>query len=262
MGNVYCVGDVHGDFDRLVVLLEEQSIIKEDNGGYRWNADDSTLVFIGDLTDRGRRGLDVIRLVIRLQEEAIHVGGLIESLMGNHDALFLATALEEQGEFADDDCKLYFRMNGGKMYEATAASQDPELIAWLRKRPFMLLVGNTLFQHADGFRFYRRLGAALGLDEVNRQGAKLADSARGAYLVFSEMTGDRDWNGCPDLLPEYLALFGASRVVHGHSRHEGNGPLITCGGTAINIDNSMCWAYRQDASRGIVLDLSSLPDPS
>lgn len=259
MAKVFCAGDVHGDFDRLIELLEASKIIRSNKDEWSWTASDSTLIFIGDLTDRGRRGLEVIQLVRKLQGEAELQGGLVESLLGNHDALFLATALEERGELADDDCKFFFRMNGGKMYEAQAAADDLGLIEWLRARPMMYQVSKTLFQHADGFRFYRRLGASLGIEEVNRKGAQLLQSARGAYLAFSEMTGDRDWNDCPDLLPEYLKIFGAERVIHGHSRHEENGPKITGNGQAVNVDNSMCWAYRQDVGRGLVLDLDDLP---
>lgn len=256
MGKVYCVGDVHGDYDRLVVLLERKGIVRGDPP--RWSAGDATLVFIGDLTDRCRRGIDVIRLIMQLQREAALEGGFVDSLMGNHDPLLLAVAYELRGQEADPDAKYFFRLNGGRMVEAEAVAADPEVFAWLQRLPLMLKVRSTVFQHADGMHYYRHLGAAESIEVVNEKGRQLASVARGAYALFNDLTPERYWNGFPHLLASYLADLGVERVVHGHTRNETDGPLLYLDGLAISVDNGLCWTYRQDEGRGCVLDLDDL----
>ncbi len=71
------IGDVHGCYEELTELLERL--------GYREDADfehpaGRRLVFLGDLTDRGPRNLDSLRLAWRLIEEGSALG-----VRGNHD---------------------------------------------------------------------------------------------------------------------------------------------------------------------------------
>lgn len=259
MPKTFCVGDVHGDLDRLSELLRESGLVSE---RLAWTGADSRLIFIGDLNDRGRQGIAVMRLVRRLQEEASGQGGMVESLLGNHDPLLLAVAGEIRGDRADPDCTYYFRLNGGKMYEAEELAADQALFEWVQARPLMARLDRILFQHADGMRYYRALAKGGGLAAVNEAAGLLTESARGAYAVFYDLTAERHWNESPNLLPAYLAEFGADRVIHGHTWHQGNEPLVYLNGLAVNVDNGMCWAYRQDPGRGLVLDLATLQPPA
>lgn len=253
---LYAVGDVHGDVARLEALLREAGLI--DHAG-DWSGGESVLVLTGDLTDRGDRGIDVIRLVMRLQEE-----GDVESLMGNHDALILARAFELRGERADADCRDLFIVNGGKEREARALAGDDALFAWMQARPLMRKVGDTLFQHADSAVFYDALGASV--DEANAEGLRLAQSARGAWRIFYDMTDGRDWdrvrhsglNAIVDGFDAHLARFGALRVVHGHTRHTQPEPYVYMRGRAFNIDGTLSEGYRRTPKRGFVADLGPL----
>ena len=252
---LYAVGDVHGDVERLEALLREAGLIDRKGD---WSGGESVLVLTGDLTDRGDHGIDVIRLVMRLREE-----GEVESLMGNHDALILARAFELRGERADPDCRELFIVNGGKEREARALAGDDALFAWMQARPLMRKVGDTLFQHADSAVFYEGLGASV--DEVNAEGLQLAQSARGAWQIFYDMTDGRDWDAAPhsglnamaEGFEAHLARFGASRVVHGHTRHVEPEPHVYLGGRAINVDGTLSEGYRRTPGRGFVADLGT-----
>lgn len=265
MSRLFAVGDVHGDVERLLVLLREAGL----TGDYgSWRGGDSTLVFTGDLTDRGREGLAVIGLVRDLQVEAETEGGRVECLMGNHDALILARAFEWRGEAADPDCRDLFVMNGGRDVEAKElAHHDNGAFEWMQARPLMLRVGETLFQHADSAVFYGRLGGSV--EEVNAAGTRLAQTGVGAWRILYEMTDGRDWDmrglralrGAEAAVQAHLKRFGARRVVHGHTRHLETEPLVYLGGRAINIDGTLSEGYRRTPGRGFVADLDALRFP-
>jgi protein phosphatase len=57
------VGDVHGCIDELHELLEALGYVRDATGGV-WHPDDRTLIFLGDLADRGPGNMAVWRLVL------------------------------------------------------------------------------------------------------------------------------------------------------------------------------------------------------
>ena len=258
--HLYAVGDVHGDVVRLERLLSGAKLV--DAAG-NWAGGDSALVLTGDLTDRGDRGIETIAFVRRLQER-----GRVEALMGNHDALILARAFEFRGQRADPDCRDLFRLNGGRDREARALADDESAFAWMQARPMMLRVGTTLFQHADTTMFYRELAPQGGVEDANAAGAVLAATARGAWQIFYDMTDGREWDVAylrtaaeiRARFGEHLERFGAERVVHGHTRHVGQTPLVYLDDRAINVDGTLSEGYRRNPDRGFVADLGPLQE--
>lgn len=94
---VYAIGDVHGCADLLAVLLE------------RIEADDSarepaetTLVFLGDLIDRGPDSARVLDMVVSLQARLN-----VRLIAGNHEEMFLAS-------FSSDRTLRQFLQHGGR----------------------------------------------------------------------------------------------------------------------------------------------------
>ena len=87
-GDVWVIGDVHGEFEKALTLLRTRGFVDREA---RWSGGTASLWFIGDLTDRGPHGIEVIDLVMRLQREAAAAGGTVGCLMGNHDAWYTAT---------------------------------------------------------------------------------------------------------------------------------------------------------------------------
>lgn len=255
---LYAVGDVHGDVARLKELLNEASLV--DAKG-RWSGGESVLVLTGDLTDRGKQGLETIDFVRGLQEE-----GNVEALMGNHDALILARAFEWRGERADPDCRELFILNGGRDVEAKALAYDDARFAWMQARPLMRKFGTTLFQHADSAAYYQTLAPEGGVEAVNAAGAELALTAPAAWSIFYGMTDGRDWDAARleslkaivASFEAHLERFGAERVVHGHTRHIQKEPYVYLGGRAINVDGTLSEGYRQAPARGFVADLGPL----
>src|SRR3954451_13529774 len=90
MTPVYVIGDIHGQYNKLVRLLKSTSLV---NDALAWTGQQVQLWCLGDFFDRGPRGTDSISLWMRLQKEAAAAGGYIGALIGNHDVLVLSARL-------------------------------------------------------------------------------------------------------------------------------------------------------------------------
>jgi len=81
---IVAVGDIHGDYDNFEQVLMQAGII---NRRGNWIADDTHLVQLGDLPDRGPDTDKVIELLKKLERQARRRGGKVHVLIGNHEAM-------------------------------------------------------------------------------------------------------------------------------------------------------------------------------
>ena len=81
---VVAIGDVHGDFDDFVTILQQAGLV---DAQHHWTGGQTTLVQVGDLLDRGPKPRDVMDLVISLEKEASKAGGRVVALLGNHEMM-------------------------------------------------------------------------------------------------------------------------------------------------------------------------------
>ena len=85
-GRVLAIGDIHGDFEALTVILRDIGLTDEEN---HWIGGETTLIQTGDFTDRGPDVRKVLDLLMRLQDEAAAQGGRLEVLLANHEGMNL-----------------------------------------------------------------------------------------------------------------------------------------------------------------------------
>lgn len=97
---IFAIGDVHGCADKLSVLLDRLPLDRKRD----------TLVFLGDLIDRGPASKEVIETICRLRRQ----GFAVVCLLGNHEYL-----LREYRDSGDAALLPYLRANG---IEKTLAS--------------------------------------------------------------------------------------------------------------------------------------------
>jgi bis(5'-nucleosyl)-tetraphosphatase (symmetrical) len=121
---IYAIGDVQGCFHKLMELL---SVINFDK-----NKDQ--LWFSGDLVNRGKNSLEVLRFVRCLGDSAVTV-------LGNHDFHLIALAYGVNRHKKDDTIE-----------DVLNAPDRDELIGWLKSRPLM---------HHDPFAGYSLIHAGL-----------------------------------------------------------------------------------------------------
>lgn len=118
--DIYAIGDVQGCLESLEGLLEQ---IPEN----------ARIVFVGDIINRGPQSLASLRLVKHLVE----TGRAVNTVLGNHDLHLLAVAA-----------------GAGKMHrkdtiaEILQAPDAQELIDWIRTRPLLIELDDTVFVHA------------------------------------------------------------------------------------------------------------------
>jgi hypothetical protein len=150
--DVIAVGDVHGDLDRLVNLLEANHLIEPhppQSEHAQWTGGRSILICTGDMIDRWTNGLGVIRFFRGLQLSAREAAGDVIVTMGNHEAAFLASDADHQRFHEFEDELRTARINSG----AVRRGDDPEgLGQFLRSLPIMAVINDWCFVHAGNFQ--------------------------------------------------------------------------------------------------------------
>ena len=63
--SLIAIGDVHGDFDDFIVILQHAGLIDKQN---HWAGAKSTFVQTGDLIDRGPKPREVLDLMMSLED--------------------------------------------------------------------------------------------------------------------------------------------------------------------------------------------------
>ncbi|HVX14406.1 MAG TPA: metallophosphoesterase [Pirellulales bacterium] len=97
--DIVAIGDVHGDYERLIGLLKRVGIVPETPEApdkVAWSGGETVLVCTGDLIDKGNRSLDVIACFRALRQKAADAGGAVYVTMGNHEAEFLADPEDDE----------------------------------------------------------------------------------------------------------------------------------------------------------------------
>ncbi len=146
--DVYALGDIHGDYDRLVTLLVAGKIIQKDPPTpekVRWAAGRSVLVCTGDVIDKWIQSLPVLALLRALQSDAAAAGGRVVVVMGNHEAEFLAAG--GRNKKAADFVK-ELTAKGIKPEDVAAGKDALGAGAFLRRLPFAARVNDWFFAHA------------------------------------------------------------------------------------------------------------------
>ena len=195
---VVSIADVHGAFDKFVVILREAGLVDKDN---HWSGGHTVFVQTGDILDRGpdsRKALDLLR---KLEGEASKAGGHLYFLLGNHETMRMTgdrtyvSAKEYDAFRSVDSIELrdHYEQNyiAAKMQRAAAAGQkfdqnaehkkfleeiplgsvemqqaftaDGDYGRWLRQHDAMVMVNGIAFLHAGA----DAATAALGCTAIN-----------------------------------------------------------------------------------------------
>ncbi len=146
---VVAIGDLHGDLRALGAIGRVCGVIDERGS---WCGGEAHLVLMGDLVG-GQHSRLLLNAVMRLEREAERSGGRVHALLGNHDLLPAA------GRFGR------MKRKERRAYGKRDFQGDGPFSEWLRGRPTILKIGETLYVHAGLDRW------ALDTDpaEVNAQ---------------------------------------------------------------------------------------------
>jgi hypothetical protein len=224
---IIAVGDLHGDFDAWQTIARAAGLI---DGRGHWAGGKTTLVQMGDITDRWADSLKIIRSLQQLQKEAARSGGKVYVILGNHEAMNLLgdNRYTTPGEYAAFvDAQSAARRD--RVYEANRAQAEAfyktqvppltpeqvrakwmaehplgwvehrlawqpsgELGQWATRNPAILKIGGTLFAHGGISAEYAR----QPLDAVNKRvAAAMAAADDSPASVLSDPLGPLWYRG-------------------------------------------------------------------
>ncbi len=162
------IGDVHGCYDELVDLVFGSNSL-----------DKYQMIFVGDLTDRGPRSVDVLNLVMSLVKK-----GKAQVVLGNHD----------------DKLRRYLKGNNvtvGNGLESTIKElvdsyreSQAQILSFLETLPYKLNLdeGRLIVAHAG-------LAESLQADLTGK-----AKKRARAMALYGKTTGRTDEHGYPERL--------------------------------------------------------------
>jgi len=222
------LGDIHGDYERMLGLVGDLGA-------------DVHLVTVGDYFDRWPRAMEVVRWLMARPNTT--------ALLGNHDALILGVIAEVQRGDGGGRANESWVWNGGKQEDLDGLIADPEAIEWLKQRPAMTMLGSTLVQHCDS-PVYINYGGSV--EEINRAFAVRIASGDPDVLftVFAHLCRRRQFYKLEELR-QYLGVFGATALVHGHTPHLQRAAQSQFNGTIVNVDGALSRGFGPE-SRGFL----------
>jgi Calcineurin-like phosphoesterase len=142
--NLDVIGDVHGQYDKLVELLEHLGYHDTDG---TWRHPSRTVVFVGDLIDRGPLQLATIELVRRMADS-----GSARCVMGNHEFNAIAWVTpdpEHPGKFLRDHHKPGNREQHQAFLDVVEGThRQRDITDWFRTLPLWLDLPGLRIVHA------------------------------------------------------------------------------------------------------------------
>lgn len=188
------IGDIHGCFDELLLLLQKlgYTVDKVEGRFAVRHAEGRKIIFVGDLVDRGPNTPDVIRLAKHAIED-----GQAFCVVGNHDD------------------KLKRALSGGKVKIAHGlqesldqiAAQDPAF-----KEEAQKFLGSLISHYVfdDG-------GLAVAHAGIKEQFIGRGAPSIKQFCMYGETTGEIDEFGLPVRYPWAEDYRGNTLVVYGHT---------------------------------------------
>ncbi len=216
--DIYALGDVHGDSDRLVALLVAAKIIPADPGPpemVRWQAGKATLVCTGDVIDKWDQSVRVLLLLRALAVEADKAGGRVIVTLGNHEAEFLADPRNRKAaEFLKD-----LQDRGIDPSDVAAGKDALGLGVYLRGLPAAARVNDWFFAHAGNTRgrtlAQLRSDIETGMDRDGyRTPSLLADDGLLEARLHPRPWWEKEGDTGPQARDRLRGLVGALGVAH------------------------------------------------
>jgi hypothetical protein len=266
VGQVVAIGDLHGNYQGLVNILQSLELI--DKAGH-WCGGATHLVQLGDVLGRGGEPGKIYALMHRLETEAASMGGGVHMLLGNHEVMSVRGTLvyntpAEFQDIADWAPSVFGTVTVGQetvtpsldwtgvpeareaqaKYQRRLAMMGCETFQrylhpegpvgeWLLHHPSAMVLGDTLFVHGG---LNRRHGL-VDLETLNREvREEVAAAVRGDEWSLHLVKDGPQWNREFTLkwsstrqeeLDEVLAFHGCSRMVVGHTPTGAIAPLRT-----------------------------------
>ncbi|KAL0476584.1 hypothetical protein AKO1_006090 [Acrasis kona] len=150
---VFAVGDLHGDWKAAISTFDMMNVIEKGSNPPKLTlSENQTLVQTGDLLDRGRNGLQLLRLSMYWHK---HHPDQFVQLLGNHELMNMQRIFEYvNDEELTPEYRSIFRN-----------SSSSEMIYLENDTIITTIIDDVLYVHAGLLHEY----AILGTEEINQQ---------------------------------------------------------------------------------------------
>ncbi|MET0133352.1 MAG: metallophosphoesterase [Kibdelosporangium sp.] len=213
----YVIGDVHGHRAELEGALLAQGLL-DDEGD--WAGGENHVWFLGDFVDRGPDGVGVISLVMKLAGQAAETGGMVDTLLGNHEILLMGMHrfgdTDVPSDFGPRSFARSWEINGGMRSDQEALTADH--LAWLADRQVVTVVDDHLLMHSDTIE-YLQWGATAEEINANVREVLHSENLTEWWECWRRMTTRYSFRGPQgqEVAEQLLDILGGKQVVHGHS---------------------------------------------
>ena len=233
---IIAIGDLHADLKGAQETFHLAGVTDEQG---RWVARGVTVVQTGDLTDRGPDGEPLLKWIRSLEPQATQHHSRFVVLLGNHEVMNL------HGDWryvSREDVESF----GGveRRTRGFSLRSHGEWATWLKDKPSVIKLGDTLFVHGGVSQAFMRPA-----DELSKQvtSAILSDPQHPILGELGPLWYRGYW-----LQPETLACseaqrvlkaLGARRMVMGHTTQRDGRIHSRCGGSLFAIDTGISKVY-------------------
>lgn len=184
------IGDIHGCFDELVMLLEKLGYIRNESGIY-YHPFGRQAAFLGDLCDRGTKNTKVLRLVM----DMVRSGNAV-AVPGNHDVKLLKYL---KGKNVQQTHGLDITVSQLEAAGEDLKKETAEFIDSLVSH-YVLDDGKLVISHAG-----------IKQEYIGRGSKRVRD-----FCLYGETTGENDEYGLPVRIDWAADYRGRATVVYGH----------------------------------------------
>jgi hypothetical protein len=137
--SLYVVGDVHGEYDRLLGLLGNAGLVDPEG---QWVGGRSHVVFLGDIFDRGADVTRTFWFLYGLERQARTAGGGAHLVLGNHETMIFTHDLR----YVSRKELLIANLHGAS-YPELYDIRHSVLGRWMAGRPVLMKVNEILLAH-------------------------------------------------------------------------------------------------------------------
>lgn len=214
------LSDIHGQYPLMLQLLQRHGVVDEH---LQWRFGAGHLVIAGDVMDRGPQVTEILWFLYQLEQQAIQAGGRVHLLLGNHETMVLRADLR----YIHDKYRQVSSLLGRSYQQLYSA--DSVLGDWLRSKPVLVQINDSIFLHAGLHPDYLALGLSVAaVNEHYRQGLGLSKSLLKQQPVLEFLYGslgplwyrgyfrDKDAIQSP-ALDQLLQQLQLRRIVVGHT---------------------------------------------
>ena len=245
VARIVAVGDVHGDYEKMVKCLKANGVIDDGN---KWIGGKTHLVQTGDILSKGPDSKKAMDLLMSLEQQAKDAGGAVHALIGNNELKILW-----------GDYKNLYRTEhepyGGMEAFQQAMAADGKYGKWIRSHNAVIKINDILFLHGGISPRY----AAMSLQTLNQGvtasfGHKVKKKKRKDRPPFYRGLAKGDENTVKAELEAAINNFGIRHIVIGHSRTRSQVIELKADGEVIMIDVGMSKTVRNGPAMSLLIE--------